>query len=270
MKRMCALLLCFCLTTIAGFALADASVLRREGQFSVHFTNDTVSETHAMALRQGDRLEIQAFLTDGSAIVTVKHNNGEILYSGIGDDAPGFSLAIPSTEIYRITIAGDNAVGSVRVYAPEAREESDSGDPPFRLERIVSDMGYMIEYDPDFFTYGQSHTREREIFTADTEENMPEAFVWVAREPLSLEAAVDETLAMEGFVELEPSMVDFHAARTLRHQQGSAPDSLIIRYTLVEMGESEVFYLVASYYVAVEENFVAKVDRMVESLRFTR
>lgn len=270
MKKAISILLTLCLLLTAAFALADASVLRKEGQFSVHFTKSSASETHAMALRQGDHLEIQAFLTDGSANVTVKHNNGDVLYSGIGDETPGFSLILPSTEIYRITISGQNAVGSVRVYATEARTQTDAGDPPFRLERIVSNLGYLIEYDPEFFTYLAGADGNGDMFYANTELNTPEVLVWTAREPLSLEDAVAEILATDGFVELEPSMMDFRAARTLRYQQGTSFDSPISLYTIIEMGENEVFCLMANYYVAVEQSVTDKVDRMLESLHFTR
>lgn len=271
MKKWTAFALALTLTLICAAAMASTtSILRQENAFGINFTDWTGSETHAMRLEAGNVLTINASLKAGSFDITVKDSGGTVLYTATEPPEPGFELLIPEDGVYRIVAHGMAAQGHLLIKQRMAGNEKEkTAEGPRRRSLVEGSQGYIAEYDPDVFTFVEGTAEDRFEAIAPGEGLIP-ATIALSRIDMPLDEKAAALLLMDGSEELEPSVTELLATRTIRVQTGTAFDSEVRLYTLVEMGENEVFSIRITYSYAEEEDVLSKAQAMIASLHFTR
>lgn len=266
MKKRLSLALALVLTLSGAVALANMNVLRTERNFSMNFADLDGAEMHAMALQEGDELYISTIITGGTLSLVIRENAGDILYMTDTEPPPGFTVEIPETGIYRFTVTGQHASGSVWINLKTATDPS-GGMYPFERERIRSVLGYTLEYDPSLFEYTHGEDVDRYFIRSEQLDGMPEISMLVSRWEGGLNELADQLLAEDGMQELSPSIVDWRAARTIRHQPGSEFGSPVKDYTLIELSETEILHIVRTYFVGVEDA-AQRMQNMIDSIQF--
>ncbi len=273
MKKGFALLVALGLMFMCGAAMAETgvlstSVLREDGLFGLTMDGFSSTQAHAMELKAGDKLEISADCTAGSLIVTVKQNNGLVLYSGDVAETPGVSVGISKDDIYRIVVSGQGARGTLRI-AIAAQGVTSNQRGPFSRQYITGSLGYEVEYDPEAFTFMPS--KQGDIFLWNGSSAEGQVNVWAIRQNVSLDAALVEMLSMDtyGDSQLTASLVDWRSARTFRMVTDKGGIEMVGNYTIIETGENEVFAFMATYPLALDETIAPALLDMLSSIRFT-
>lgn len=266
MKKGLAMMLALLMMISGASALANTNVLRTDHSFSMNFTDLDGAEMHAMALNEGDALYISTIITGGTLSLVIRENSGNILYMSDASPEPGFTVEIPETGLYRFTVTGEHASGSVWISMKTAGDLS-SGTYPFERERIRSNLGYSLEYDPSLFEYTNSEETDLFIVRSQKLSGMPDISLMISRRDGALNDVATQLLAEEGMVELAPTIVDWRAARTIQHQTGTEFGSQIKEYTLIELSDTQVMYIVKTYFVGVEDA-AERMQNMISSIQF--
>ncbi len=258
-------------SAVSAGALAAGNmpnVLRQDGLFTMQFDSLTGAEAHAMQLKTGDQLSVISACEAGTLTVVIKRDSGDVIFTVDGTAAPGTFVDIPADGVYRIMVEGKGARGNVRI--ERNMVISEGKEMPHRLEYIKGSLGYQIEYDVDTYRY-EARDAGDFFFSLGGDANpdlLYGTYVWIGRYEGSLDAQVQTLLAEPGAVEQPATIIDYRAARTVRHQTGETPDSKVILSTLVEAGQDLIFVVTATYNLADEATVGTQFQAMVDSLRF--
>jgi hypothetical protein len=82
-------------------------------QFIMNYTVLSRSETHEMKLEEGSTIDVDIENKSGRLDILVEDINGEVIYKGNNVSTGEFSIVIPKTNNYIITVSGKKAIGSV-------------------------------------------------------------------------------------------------------------------------------------------------------------
>lgn len=269
MKHRIACLLCVVLLLGACAASANTSVLRRDDAFSINLDDMTGTETHVMVLTAGNALYLSTFITGGDVHVSIRLDQGDVLYAGDGNLPMGETIPIAESGIYRLAITGASASGSLWIGVMSAAPEV--GSPmPYTRTRVQSALGYSLEYDSDYFVMTTSEDGKVDSFYPRTERMADPSTIslTISRAEGSLFALAAELLTEPTMVELTPQVIDWRAARTLRYQDGAQYGSNVQEYTLIETDEDEVLLIMCTYFVGAE-GAAEKMQNMIQSIGFT-
>ncbi len=264
------LFLALVMTLILGSAaLADNSVLRQDGVFAMQFDSFSGVEAHAMRLKKGDTLAITGVCQSGDLEIVIKKDSGEVVFTSTGSPTPATFLEIYTDGVYRITATGQNARGSIQISVGIGMYQTPS-EAPQRIERIQGSLGYVIEYNPDVFTYDIKDAGDffiaREDF-GNPQENY-RTYLWIGRYEGTLDDTVEKLLQEPGAQEQPATIIDYRAARIVRFQTGSAPDASVVTYTIVEAGQNFLFTVTSTYPLGREAEIKPLVEAMLASLQF--
>lgn len=264
MKHRIACLLCLALLLGACTASAHTSVLRRDDGLSMTLDNLSGVEAHALVLQEGDALFISSHLSGGEVDILIRMDRGETLYEGDGTMAPGQTLAVPATGIYRITVTGKAATGSLWIGVTSAQSE-DGVAMPHTIARTQSALGYSLEYDMDYFTLETSEDGLIDYYTHKSDDTAAVLELSVTRVQGTLDGLAADLLREAGMTELEPQIIDWRPARILHLLE---KDGVLQDYTLVETAQDEALLIVSTYFAGAE-GAAEKMQNMIQSIGFT-
>lgn len=80
------------------------------------------TDTHTLELRTGDMLQIQFETTEGSLHLKIEAPDGTALYEGDGRTATDFTVNIPQSGAYSVTVEARRAKGNIHIQM-KAREQ---------------------------------------------------------------------------------------------------------------------------------------------------
>ena len=80
------------------------------------------TDQHSLALQQGDCLQIHFKTEKGTLTMEITGPDGREVYSGNGQETTEFTVTVPESGLYTITVAARQAKGSISVQAPGGKE----------------------------------------------------------------------------------------------------------------------------------------------------
>lgn len=268
-KRYAACALALCLLMAAGLASANTSVLRTDDSLSMSLDGLSGTEAHVLVLAADDILTLSTHITAGEIEVLIRKDIGDTLYQGAGGEgAPAF-IRVGEAGIYRISVTGKAATGSLWLGVNKAQNRTDSA--LSMLVRAQSDLGYGLTYDPVSFDMTTSEDGLTDTFTlnqADGAEDAPITLA-ISREAGSLADLTGALLAEPGARELASQVIDWRAARVVLRQESAENGGKIQQYTLIETAEDEVLMLICTYFAGAE-GAAEKMENMIQTISFTR
>lgn len=280
MKTKTALLLLLLAMLLPAFGAQAAglpSTVGTESGFMVRFDGDTATRAHAMHLEAGDSLTLSVILQGGDIHITVRPDGGTSLYDSSDVPAPGFTIDIGQSGLYRLTVDGTDAVGSVWMQRT-LKSEQQPGGMPIPREYRQSDLGYALEYETDSFRVEsvnedtQPDTMPTDIYiaTGDGAQDA-QAMLIVTQlrgshdEQADLYALTSKAYGDGEVQEQLPTVIDGRAARHFRYESG---DGKVVREVLfVEAGESVSLSIQANYSAETKE-IGKKMEDMIQSIVF--
>lgn len=105
--------LIFIVVTACGKQIFDGSRTGNDDQFIMEYTILNKTETHEMKLDKGIIINVNIVNKSGRLDVLVVDKDGEELYRGDNADTGKFSLEVPKTAVYKFSVSGKEAKGSV-------------------------------------------------------------------------------------------------------------------------------------------------------------
>ena len=107
--------ICVLLFVMAGCQRVefDGSRVSDDTQFLLEYNVLNSTQTHEMALEQGERLHVQIEKESGRLDITVSDLDGKEIYKGNDADTSEFYLEIQQTGEYSFAVTGAEAKGSV-------------------------------------------------------------------------------------------------------------------------------------------------------------
>ncbi len=114
-KAMTAILLAMCFL-LSGCGEKSAFVGSRasdETGFRMEYRILDKEETAEMKLTEGDQMRVHISHTAGNVDVIVGENGEEPIYKGTGQENADFTLTIPRTGRYQISVTGHRAKGEI-------------------------------------------------------------------------------------------------------------------------------------------------------------
>lgn len=106
------LLLAGCGSTAATFS---GSRVTNDDQYVLEFSILDRSDTQTMTLSQGDQLDVTIDCGSGDIAVTIQMGDQEPIYRGNQLPSSAFSVGIPKSGEYALTVTGNNAKGKVSI-----------------------------------------------------------------------------------------------------------------------------------------------------------
>ncbi|HML48635.1 MAG TPA: PPC domain-containing protein [Clostridia bacterium] len=108
------LLLILCLTACEN---SQGTVTEKADNktYALEFSGWTAERTYRWDLQQGDTLQVKIDPRGGDIRLDIRDENGTEAYTGNGMNARSFTVGIPETGTYRVTVSAQNAEGSVRI-----------------------------------------------------------------------------------------------------------------------------------------------------------
>lgn len=75
------------------------------------------ADRHTLTLNAGTALRIEFETQEGSLRMTLTAPDGTVLYTGSGKDATAFTVGIPESGAYTVTVEARHAKGTIRISA---------------------------------------------------------------------------------------------------------------------------------------------------------
>lgn len=88
---------------------------KTDGSYTADIVHSTDTDTHTLTLIRGDTLTVRHETKSGDLRLTISAENGAELYTGDGKTVHNFKLTAPADGDYTVTIAAQNATGSVSI-----------------------------------------------------------------------------------------------------------------------------------------------------------
>lgn len=269
MKRWIGILCAIALVCTGASAFAKTDVLRLDGMFALTFDGTPDTQACAMSLLSGNVLTIHNNCVGGSVSITIRHNNGDLLYQNTAGTPSVETVKIPADDVYRITVTASGATKGIsisvgpRAYFPD-------GDQPFVRRHVVGSFGYSLEYDPDLFAFAKA--ADMDTFAEQNATSATRIQATLLPKDMSIDAYINSlmTMSVNGTIaELPAEVIDWRVARTIRVEAKLGDMVRVVRDTVIETGENKAFLFSASYPLEREAEALAILLPMLGSLQFT-
>ena len=96
----------------------DGSRVKNPDAYLLDIRRMNGTDQHSLALRQGDCLQIRFETEKGSLTMEITGPDGSEVYSGNGRETTDFTVTVPESGLYTITVSARQAQGSISVLAP--------------------------------------------------------------------------------------------------------------------------------------------------------
>lgn len=95
--------------------------VKNPSSYTMEFKSMNQKDSHVMALKAGDILEVDYEILKGRVDLTIGIDGQKPVYKGTKLEAESFQVIIPSDGDYRITVKAKHAAGTfnLRIYVPE-------------------------------------------------------------------------------------------------------------------------------------------------------
>ena len=117
------LAMCLLLPGCGGKSTFDGSRTSDETGFRMEYSILDKEESAEMKLTEGDQIQVHISHTAGNVDVTVGENGEEPIYKGTGQENADFSLTVPKTGCYLISVTGHRAKGEISFTCIPLKEE---------------------------------------------------------------------------------------------------------------------------------------------------
>jgi hypothetical protein len=112
------LLLALCLAACGGAPEAVTEEGDETG-YSIEFSALNTEKVHEFSLAEGDRLRVEVTHKGGRIRLTIRREEGDEIYTGNGLISRSFTVGIPESGRYTVTVAGEKADGRVKIEKTE-------------------------------------------------------------------------------------------------------------------------------------------------------
>ena len=115
------------LLLVAGYALFllclnqpgfNGSRVKNPDAYLLDIRRMNGTDQHSLTLEQGDCLQIRFETEKGSLTMEITGPDGSEVYSGNGQETTDFTVTVPESGLYTITVYARQAKGSISVLAP--------------------------------------------------------------------------------------------------------------------------------------------------------
>ncbi len=93
------------------------SCVKSPDSYSLEIEHMTGADSHTLELQAGDALQIRFSPEKGSLKLTITAPDGTEVYTGNGTEAADFTVNIPESGIYTVSVEARNAAGTLRLSA---------------------------------------------------------------------------------------------------------------------------------------------------------
>ena len=91
----------------------DGSVTGNDEQFLLDFSILNTTKTHDIKLEKGQNVDVVFEIESGKLEIFVEDTSGEKIYEGNTGTSGEFTLGIPKTDTYKISVTGRDAKGNI-------------------------------------------------------------------------------------------------------------------------------------------------------------
>lgn len=273
MKRILSIFLALVALGCAALAMADTSVLRTETGLSMSLDGMDGTESHVMRLAAGDVLFLSIVVREGTVRTVIRPEGGEALYDSTDIPDVGYRVEIPEGGLYRISVTGEGATGNVWIQLMEELYAAGRLEMPEARERIQSDLGYLIEYNPEMFAYAASIEENVDQFALREEGENPSTYLRVEKLDGDYQEHADSYVrraSAEGqpVKEEPPELIDWRATRIFERTHVDAGGSTEQRTVFVEAGEHQTFRIDMFYAAGEDGGIWNRMQNMILSMNF--
>ena len=115
------------LLLVAGYALFllclnqpgfNGSRVKNPDAYLLDIRRMNGTDQHSLTLQQGDCLQIHFKTEKGSLTMEITGPDGREVYSGNGQETTDFTVTVPESGLYTITVSARQAKGSISVQVP--------------------------------------------------------------------------------------------------------------------------------------------------------
>ncbi|MDL2318303.1 hypothetical protein LJC74_04350 [Eubacteriales bacterium OttesenSCG-928-A19] len=270
-KRMCAAV-CALLMCLACAASASTSVMLTETSLGMNLEGFSGTEARVLTLKAGDALFLSVVERAGAITVRIRQEGGDTVYEGDGATPAGSYVEIPADGAYRISVTGVDASGTVWAGLLSQTETDEAEGVPGNRQMLQSELGYMMEYDPDLFAYQAD--ADEDVFTLRSPD--AEAAIQPSMR-VRLEDGAYDALADALFMEVQdaggmavefpPSVIDWRPVRTFQIQNAQGQEGLVEQISFVEADANKTFKIFVIY-SSDDAGTATKMQNMISSLMF--
>ena len=105
--------------TACSAGSGTASQQTGDNSYSVSFDYWGGSVSHSLTLEKGDTLQVNITRDAGTIRLTITGADGNQIYAGNWKESSSFTVGVPTSQKYTVTVAGDNAKGRIDVSLAE-------------------------------------------------------------------------------------------------------------------------------------------------------
>lgn len=102
----------FLLSRQTGFT---GSRVKNPDSYTLDFERMNGDDQHTMRLEAGDALQVQFEVQKGSLHLEIQSPDGSVLYEGNGTEATDFTVGIPESGVYSISVEARQAKGFLHI-----------------------------------------------------------------------------------------------------------------------------------------------------------
>lgn len=93
----------------------DGNRVKNPDSYTLEIERMNGDDTHTMRLEAGDALQVQFEIQKGSLHLEIQSPDGSVLYEGNGTEATAFTVGIPESGVYTISVEAQQAKGFLRI-----------------------------------------------------------------------------------------------------------------------------------------------------------
>ena len=101
----------------------DGDRVKNPDSYTLDFERMNGDDTHTMRLEAGDALQVQIEIQKGSLHLEIQSPDGSVLYEGNGTEATAFTVGIPESGVYTISVEARHAKGFLHIRLADSGQD---------------------------------------------------------------------------------------------------------------------------------------------------
>lgn len=101
----------------------DGNRVKNPDSYTLEIERMNGDDTHTMRLEAGDALQVQFEIQKGSLHLEIQSPDGSVLYEGNGTEATAFTVGIPESGVYTISVEARQAKGFLHIRLADSGQD---------------------------------------------------------------------------------------------------------------------------------------------------
>lgn len=101
----------------------DGNRVKNPDSYTLEIERMNGDDTHTMRLEAGDALQVQIEIQKGSLHLEIQSPDGSVLYEGNGTEATAFTVDIPESGVYTISVKARQAKGFLHIRLADSGQD---------------------------------------------------------------------------------------------------------------------------------------------------